>query len=95
MHSQENKVFLIHLLLTRYFVAGKICFIYLWSAKPLHMSPNTFSSFQMKIHTSLITRDNFASAKKFVNLQNKVAKSGFLGFLLLNLKPQHQLQMRV
>lgn len=76
-------------------MAGKICFIHLWSAKPPRVSPNTFSSFQTNIHTSLITRDNFASSEKFVNLQNKVAKSRFLVFLLLNLKPQHQFQMRV
>lgn len=66
MHSQENKVFFNTFVVTQYFMVGKICFICLWSPKPMRMSPNTFSSFQVKIHTSLIT-DNFASPEKFVN----------------------------
>lgn len=55
------------------------------------VSPNTFSSFLMKIHTSLITR-YFASPEKVVSpTKNKVAKKiffvfGCYFFFLLSLK---------
>lgn len=62
----------------------------------MRVSPDIFSSFQMKIHTSLIT-DNFASPEKFVNPTSEQSskKVVFGVFLLLNLKHQHQLQMRI